>query len=114
MDDRPMTPREAYESMMNGEDVTTGKKANAAFARYLLRSQAGKLAVESCTESISFTPDEMNPWVASVIFSGGEISENGQTLLAAMRNNAHQTEMIVDGNGNTIQIMFYVYTFEED
>lgn len=112
MDDRPLTPREAYESMMNGEDVKTGKRGNAAFARHLLRSQAGQLAVEKCTEYISFTPEDVNPWVASVTFSGGELSENGQTLLSAMRNNAHRTEMVV--NGDTVQIMFYVYTFEED
>lgn len=112
MDDRPLTPREAYESMMNGGDAKTGNPVNAAFARYLLRSQAGKLAVESCTESISFTPDDMNPWVASVKFSGGKLSDNGQTLLCAMRNNAHRTEMAVDGDA--VQIMFYVYTFEED
>ena len=112
MNDRPLTPREAYESMMNGGDVKTGNPVNAAFARHLLRSQAGKLAVESCAEHISFTPDGTNPWVASVTFSGGELSENGQTLLAAMRSNAHRTEMVVDGS--TVQIMFYVYTFEED
>ena len=112
MDDRPMTPREAFESMMNGTGGTTGKKANAAFARYLLRSQAGKLATESCTRSISFSSDDTNPWTASVTFSGGELSGNGRTLLRAMRSNAHRTEMHPDGNN--LQIIFYVYTLEED
>ena len=112
MDDRPMTPREAFESMMNGSGGTTGKKANAAFARHLLRSQAGKLATESCTRSVTFTPDDANPWAASVTFAGGELSGNGRTLLRAMRSNAHRTEMLPDGDN--VQIKFYVYTLEED
>ena len=112
MDDRPMTPREAFESMMNGTGGTTGKEANAAFARYLLRSQAGKLATESCTEQISFTPDGTNPWAVSVTFSGGELSGNGRTILRAMRSNAHRTEMLPDGD--SVRIIFYVYTLEED
>ena len=112
MDDRPMTPREAYERMARGEEIKTGNPVNAAFAKHLLRSQAGKLSVEKCTESISFAPDDMNPWVASVLFSGGELSGNAQTLLSAMRSNAHRTEMVVDGDA--VQITFYVYTFDGD
>ena len=112
MDERPMTPREAFESMMNGTGGTTGKKANAAFARHLLRSQAGKLAAESCTWDISFTSDDTNPWTASVTFSGGELSANGRTLLRAMRSNAHRTQMLSDGDKMVIK--FYVYTLEED
>jgi len=112
MDDKARTPRENYERKMNGEDVETGSKANAAFAKHLLRSQAGKLATEQCVESITFTPNDTNPWAAGILFSAGELSENAQTLLNAMRSNAHRTEMTED-NG-MVQITFYVHTLEED
>lgn len=111
MDDRPMTPREAYQRMVNGEAVHTGKKENAVFARHLIRSQAGKLAVDRSVSGVSFSPDDANPWTAAVDFRDGELSENSQILLQAMRSNAHRTEMREE-NG-AAKITFYVYTLEE-
>jgi len=113
MDDKARTPRENYERKMNGEDVETGSKANAAFAKHLLRSQAGKLATESCIRSIAFSDDDANPWVVTISFSSGELSHNAQVILNAMRSNAHQTEM-AEYNGVAVRITFYVYTLEED
>lgn len=112
MDDKARTPRENYERKMNGEDVETGSKANAAFAKHLLRSQAGKLATEPCIRDMAFSDNDANPWAATISFSSGELSHNAQVLLDAMRSNAHRTEMTED-NG-AVQITFYVYTLEEN
>ena len=111
MDERPLTPREAYERMMNGE-METGQRGSALFARHLLRSQAGKLAAEKCTESMAFTPDGTNPWTASITFTCGELSDSAQKILGAMHSNAHRTEM-TEG-ADRIRISFYVYEWEEE
>ena len=113
MDNKARTPRENYERMMRGEEGVTGKKANAMFAKHLLRSQAGKLATEPCIRDMAFSEDDANPWVATISFSSGELSHNAQVLLDAMRSNAHQTEM-AEYNGVVVRITFYVYTLEED
>ena len=112
MEERPMTPREAYEKYMNGENVETGKKVNVDFAKRLLRRQAGQLCTEKCVSVVLFSHEEDNPWYASVLFTDGEISDDGQNILSAMRNNAHKTEM-GESKGMT-QITFYVYCLEED
>ena len=112
MEERPLTPREAYERMMRGEDVHTGKSGNAAFARSLLRSQAGKLSAEKSTVGTVFSAEGENPWTVSVTFSDGELSRNAQTLLRAMRSNAHRTEMTEDGVPGRVRITFFVYTIE--
>ncbi len=114
MEEKPMTPREAYERMMRGEDVHTGNSVNAAFARHLLRRQAGMLSVEKCVREIAFSKEEDNPWTVSVILAEGELSHDAQTLLSAMRSNAHHTEMTEDKAKGTMQITFFVYTFTEN
>ena len=112
MEDKPMTPREAYERMMRGEEVHTGKRANCAFARHLLRTQAGKLAAESCVKGMEVADDDANPWTVTVTMTDGELSRSAQTLLNAMRSNAHKTELAV--KNRMAQIVFFVYCLEED
>lgn len=112
MSERAMTPREAYEKYMNGEPVETGKKANVAFAKRLLRRQAGQLCTEKCVKEVLFRDEDANPWSVCVKFADGELSHDGQTILNAMRSNAHRTEM-GEYSGMT-QISFYVYCMEED
>lgn len=112
MEEKLMTPREAYEKYMNGEPVETGKKANVAFAKHLLRRQAGQLCTEKCVKEVLFRDEDANPWSVCVKFSDGELSHDGQTILNAMRSNAHRTEM-AESKGMT-QISFYVYCMEED
>ena len=104
-----MTPRELYDKMQSGEDVSAQMSSvHAMFAKAILRRQAGSLAKERCVEKIAFTPENMEPWVAEITFGDGEISEEGQNTLAKMRQNAHRTDMIVEDEST--QIMFYVYT----
>ena len=113
MEEKPMTPREAYERRMQGEDIRTGSRANAAFARYLLRRQAGRLSGESSVQEIRFSDEKENPWTVSVVLSDGELSHDAQTLFGAMRSNAHRTEMDEDKEKSMLQITFFVYTFEK-
>ena len=112
MSERAMTPREAYERYMNGENIETGKKVNADFAKRLLRRQAGQLCTEKCVNGVAVSDENANPWSISIMFSAGDISHDGQVILSAMRNNAHRTEMS-ENNGDT-RITFYVYCMEED
>ena len=114
MEEKPMTPREAYERMMRGEDVHTGNSANAVFARHLLRRQAGMLSAEKCMREIAFSKEEENPWMVSIMLTEGELSHGAQMLLSAMRSNAHRTEMSKDEPKEIIQITFFVYTFSGD
>ena len=111
MEESPMTPREAYEKYMNGENVETGKKVNVDFAKRILRRQAGRLCAEECVSDVFFCHGEDNPWYASVFFYEGKLSHDGQVILSAMRNNAHKTD-IAEHDGVT-QITFYVYCMEE-
>lgn len=112
MEERPMTPREAYEYMMSGGDIPAGKRGSFVFARHLLRSQAGKLAAESCVKGIEVSDDGASPWSVTVTMTDGELSRSAQVLLNAMRSNAHRAEMT--GNRETARVTFFVYRLDED
>ena len=108
-----MTPRELYNQMTNGEDVSGRMSAvHAMVAQKIISIQAGELAREKCVKRVVFSPDGANPWLAVVDFTDGELSENAQLTLAKMRQNAHDTTMIAEGD--MTRIIFYVYTTEED
>ena len=93
-----LTPREAYERMMNGESTNVGSKFHSSFSRLLLRPE--------------FSDDDANPWWVSVTLRDGMLSRSAQTTLAAMRSNAHRTETQMHGKEMTVT--FFVYCFETD
>ena len=62
---------------------------------------------------IVFSNEEDNPWTVSVTLTDGKLSHDAQTLLNAMRSNAHRTEMEEDKAQGSVKITFYVYMFEK-
>ena len=107
-----MTPREAYERMMDGERTTVGDKFHSALSRALLRRQAERLVGEVWIKGPVFSDDDANPWTVSVTLRDGMLSRSAQTTLAAMRSNAHRTE--TQRHGKEMTITFFVYCFETD
>ena len=107
-----LTPREAYERMMNGESTNVGSKFHSSFSRLLLRRQAERLVGEVWIEGPVFSDDDANPWWVSITLRDGMLPRSAQTTLAAMRSNAHRTETQMHGKEMTVT--FFVYCFETD
>lgn len=106
-----MTPRELYNKMQSGDDVTGQMDSvHAAFARTILRRQAGSLTKEKCVEKITFMPENANPWGVEIVFWDGELSEEAQETLSKMHQNAHRTEILV--GDETTMAVFYIFTVE--
>lgn len=103
-----ITPRQAYEKWKNGDDVEMDAH-HAKISKTILMKQAEWVAEENCVEKVSATDDE-EPWVLTITFSEGELTEFTQNRLKAMRQNAHKTEM--ETKDGKVQIQFYVYTVE--
>lgn len=107
-----MTPRELYEKLQSGEDVDWKmNRVQAVFAKEILRRRAGDLAKEKCVEKIAFTPNSTNPWVVEIAFGDGELSDEAQSTLFKMKENAHRAEIVT--SDTTTQVMFYIYMMEE-
>lgn len=113
MEGKAYTPRENYERMKNGEDFNPGSDLNLAFAKRLLRRQAGQLSIEKCVRVITISDDEADPWSVSVTMKGGELSHDAQVILNAMRSNAHHTDMTENGDG-AVSITFYYHRIGEE
>jgi len=106
-----MTPRELFEKLQSGEaSAWELDHVQAVFFKEILRRQAGDLAKEKCVERIAFTPNNTNPWVVEIAFGDGELSEEAQSTLFKMKENAHRTEIV--SSDKTTQVMFYVYMVE--
>ena len=110
--DGPLTPREAYERMMDGECTNAGSRFHSRFSRVLLRHQAERLAGEIWVKGPEFSDEDANPWTVSVTLRDGMLPRSVQVTLAAMRSNAHRTEM--ERHGDDTTVTFFVYCFETD
>jgi len=108
-----LTPREAWERHMNGEYTTTGSKEGYVTARETLLHNSTLLLHEKCLIKTDISGWRDNPWWVRVTMTDGELSDNAQTILNAMRDDAHHTEMENNGDG-TVSVTFYYHCLEEE
>ena len=109
---RPMTPREAWERRMNGEQAATGSREGYETARDTLLHNATMLLHEPCFVKSDISGWRDNPWWVRVTMRDGELSGSAQTIIEAMRDNAHHTAMEHNDAG-TVSVTFYYHCLEE-
>lgn len=107
-----MTPREAWERRLNGEPVSTGSRAGYEMARDTLLHNAVMLRHEPCVVKSDISGWNDNPWWVRVTMTDGELTDSAQTILRAMRDNAHHTDLTHNDNG-TVTVAFYYHCLEE-
>lgn len=113
MEDRTMTPREAWEKMQETGEIPTGMGAvNAAFAKSILRRQANVMLQEICVISMEESDPGAEPWTVSLVMEDGKLSREGCATLTKMRSNAHRAELVKCPEGGLEKLVFYVYTKE--
>jgi len=113
MADEMMTPRDAWERHMNGEKTTTGSRAGYEMARETLLHNANLLLGEQCLVKNDISGWRDNPWWVRVTMKDGELTDNAQTILNAMRDDAHHTEMEHNEDG-TVAVTFYYHCLEDE
>ena len=113
MEEKLMTPREAWERHMNGEQTTTGSRAGYEMARDTLLHNAVMLRHEPCVVKSDISGWRDNPWWVRVTMRDGELTDNAQTILNAMRDDAHHTDMENNDDG-TVSVTFYYHCMEEE
>lgn len=112
MEYKPTTPREAWERYQNGEETTTGSRAGYKIARDTLLHNSTLLIRERCLVKNDISGWNDNPWWVRVTMRDGELTDNAQTIMEAMRNDAHHTEMESNDDG-TVSVTFYYHCLEE-
>ena len=112
MDDKEMTPREAWQRHLNGEQSATGSRAGYETARDTLLHNATMLRHEPCVVKSVISGWNDNPWWVRVTMTDGELTDSAQTILRAMRDNAHHTDLTPNANG-TVTVAFYYHCLEE-
>lgn len=112
MGDTTMTPREAWAKHMNGEATTTGSRVGYETARDTLLHNAVMLRHEPCVVKSDISGWNDNPWWVRVTMTDGELTDNAQTILNAMRDDAHHTEM-EDNEDGTVSVTFYYHCLED-
>ena len=112
MENETMTPREAWERRLNGEPIATGSRAGYELARETLLHQSVMLRHEPCVVKSEISGWRDNPWWVRVTMTDGELTDAAQTILRAMRDNAHHTDMEQNDNG-TVTVAFYYHCLEE-
>ena len=112
MENETMTPREAWQRHLNGEPIATGSRAGYETARDTLLHNATMLRHEPCVVKSVISGWNDNPWWVRVTMTDGELTDSAQTILRAMRDNAHHTDMVHNDNG-TVTVAFYYHCLEE-
>ena len=107
-----LTPREAWERYQAGESVTTGSRAGYETARDTLLHNATMLRHEPCVVKSEISGWRDNPWWVRVTMTDGELTDSAQTILNAMRDNAHHADMVQNDDG-TVSVTFYYHCLED-
>ena len=107
-----LTPREAWERRQNGEDVATGSRAGYETARSALLHNSTMLLDEPCLVKNNISGWNDNPWWVRVTMTDGELTDNAQAILEAMRSSAHETALAHNADG-TVSVTFFYHCLEE-
>ena len=111
MENETMTPREAWERHLRGEETATGSRAGYETARDTLLHNAVMLRREPCLVKSEISGWRDNPWWVRVTMTDGELSDSAQTILRAIRDDAHRTDITHNPDG-TVTVGFFYHLLE--
>lgn len=113
MEKKPMTPRDGWQRHLRGEHATTGSKEGYVTARKTLLHNSTLLIHEKCLVKNDISGWNDNPFWVRVTMTDGELTENAQTIMNAMRDDAHHTAMESNEDG-TVSVTFFYHCLEEE